>query len=214
MTWSRFREIFFERYFGIKVSVSDARVYDSAAEVYDSAARGITQRASPSGMTWGGFKEVIFERYFSVSTRDLKVNEFSGLKQGTLTMQRYAAKFIKLSRFAPYLVLNKYKKARRIERGLKKDIRRLVGMLQIRELSILVDKATITETDLQGDEVVQEHRKRPISSSSQSGPRQGQWKKKKNYSLGYQQSTDWQSSQGDQSSAPCAKCHKRHDGER
>ncbi|XP_057958389.1 uncharacterized protein LOC131151158 [Malania oleifera] len=119
------------------------------------------QRASPSSMMWGRVKE------------------------GTLTVQRYAARYIDLSQFAPYMVPNEYKKAQRFERGLRKDIRRLLGMLQIREFSVLIDKATIVETDLQGDEVVQEHRKRPVSSGSQTGPRQGQWKKNKNYSSGY-----------------------------
>ncbi|XP_057972691.1 uncharacterized protein LOC131160825 [Malania oleifera] len=131
------------------------------------------QRVGPSGMTWGHFKEVFFERYFSVSTRDTKADDFSGLIQGTLTVQRYASRYIELSRLAPYLVSNEYKKARRFERGLRKDIRRLVEMLQIREFSILVDKATIVETNLQGDERVQDQRKRFVSSSSYSGPQQG-----------------------------------------
>ncbi|XP_057976113.1 uncharacterized protein LOC131163537 [Malania oleifera] len=117
--------------------------------------------------------EKILERYFPASTRDAKADEFSSLTQGTLTVQRYAARYIELSRFEPYLVLNEYEKAWRFEKGLRKDICELVGMLQIREFSVLVDEATIVETDLQGDEVIQEQRKRSVSSSSQTSPRQG-----------------------------------------
>ncbi|XP_057957315.1 uncharacterized protein LOC131150529 [Malania oleifera] len=159
---------------------------ETASDESPSVSRGLVrQRVGPSGMKQGRFNDVFFERYFAISTQDKKADEFSGLTQGTLIMQRYAARFIKLSRFALYLVLNEYKRLR----------------------------ATIVEIDLRGDEVVQEQRKRPVSSSSQSGPRQGQWKKKKNYNSGYQQSTERQSYQGHPSSASCAKCHKRHDGE-
>ncbi|XP_057948210.1 uncharacterized protein LOC131143862 [Malania oleifera] len=75
-------------------------------------------------------------------------DEFSSLTRGTLTVHRYAARYIELSRFTPYLISNKYEKARRFEKGPRKDICRLVGMLQIREFSIQVDKVTIVEADL------------------------------------------------------------------
>ncbi|XP_057977580.1 uncharacterized protein LOC131164422 [Malania oleifera] len=71
------------------------------------------RRANPYGMTWSRFKEVFFKRYFLVSTCDAKADEFSSLMQGTLMVQRYAVKYIELSRFMPYLVSNKYKKAQR-----------------------------------------------------------------------------------------------------
>ncbi|XP_057982374.1 uncharacterized protein LOC131167595 [Malania oleifera] len=79
---------------------------------------------------------------------------------------RYPARYIKLSRFALCLILNEYEKTRRFKKGLSKDIRRLVGMLQIREFPVLVDKAVVVEASLQKDEVVQEQKKRPAPSGS------------------------------------------------
>ncbi|XP_057949875.1 uncharacterized protein LOC131144929 [Malania oleifera] len=45
------------------------------------------QRVGPKEMTWSRFKKVFFKRYFSASTRDAKVNEFSVLTQGDMTVQ-------------------------------------------------------------------------------------------------------------------------------
>ncbi|XP_057969428.1 uncharacterized protein LOC131158576 [Malania oleifera] len=141
------------------------------------------QRANPSGITWRHFKEVFFERYFPASTRDAKADEFSSLIQGTLTVQSYTARYIKLSRFASCMISNEYEKTLRFEKDLRKDIRRLVGMLQIREFSILVDKAAIIEVGLLKDEVVQDQKKRSMPLGSQTNSRHWKWKKR-NYSLG------------------------------
>ncbi|XP_057952951.1 reticulon-like protein B16 [Malania oleifera] len=67
-------------------------------------------------------------------------------------MQGYAARYIELSCFALCLISSEYKKTQRFEKGLRKDIRRLVGMLQICEFSILVDKAIVIETGIREDE--------------------------------------------------------------
>ncbi|XP_057972719.1 uncharacterized protein LOC131160856 [Malania oleifera] len=115
---------------------------------------------------------------------------------------RYATRYIELSCFTPYLISNEFEKTLRFEKGLKKDIRRLVGILQIREFFILVDKATVVKVDLHGDEVVREQKKRPVSSGSQTGSRQGPWK-----------NTERQGPQRDSSHAQCTRCRKWHDGE-
>ncbi|XP_057975426.1 uncharacterized protein LOC131162836 [Malania oleifera] len=164
------------------------------------------QRASLIEMMWSRFKEVFFERYFPDSTCDAKVDEFSVLKQGDITVQGYAAQYIKLSRFIPCLISNEYEKTWRFKKSPRKDIRRLVGMLQIRAFSILVDKATIIETDIWEDEVDQESKKRPVPSGSSKGS----WKKK-NKGLGYCQNTERQGAQVDQSRDCCIRCHKWHE---
>ncbi|XP_057965424.1 uncharacterized protein LOC131155986 [Malania oleifera] len=124
------------------------------------------QRFDSPKMTYDHFKEVFFDRYFPSSVHDAKAYEFSSLTQGTLIVQSYAARYIKLSRFAPCMISNEYEKARRFEKGLRKDIRRLVGMLQIREFSILVEKAAIVEAGLREDEVAQDQKKRPVPFGS------------------------------------------------
>ncbi|XP_057962251.1 uncharacterized protein LOC131153811 [Malania oleifera] len=103
------------------------------------------QRANSSGMTWGHFKEVFFERYFLIFVCDAKANEFLSLTQGTLIVQSYETRYIKLSRFAPCMISNEYEKAWKFEKGLRKHIRKLVGMLQIQEFSVLVEKAAVVK---------------------------------------------------------------------
>ncbi|XP_057976156.1 uncharacterized protein LOC131163583 [Malania oleifera] len=141
------------------------------------------KRADPSGMTWSLFKEVFFKRYFPASTRDAKANELSSLTQGTLMVHNYAAKYIELSRFAPYLISNEYEKTWRFEKGLRRDIHKLVLMLQIWEFPIIVDKVVVINASLQKDEVVLEQKKRPVPPGSHTSSNQGQWKKK-NYNMG------------------------------
>ncbi|XP_057954061.1 uncharacterized protein LOC131148364 [Malania oleifera] len=99
-------------------------------------------------MLWSCFKEVFFDRYFLASVCDAKADKFSALTQGSMTVQGYVARYIELSRFALCLIWSEYEKTRRFKKGLRKDIHRLVGRLQILEFSVLVDKATVIETDI------------------------------------------------------------------
>ncbi|XP_057975321.1 uncharacterized protein LOC131162732 [Malania oleifera] len=123
-------------------------------------------------------------------------------------VQGYAAWYIELSHFTQCLISNEYDKTQGFKKGLRKDIHRLVGMLQIREFSVLVDKATVIEIGIRGDEVDQEPKKRPVSSSSH----QGSWKKR-SHGSGYYQNTEHQGSQVDQTLDHCIRCHRWHEGE-
>jgi hypothetical protein len=55
------------------------------------------------------------ERFFPQTIRQAKAQEFTDLVQGSMTMEQYAAKFIELSQFAPYLVSTEELKARKFE---------------------------------------------------------------------------------------------------
>ncbi|XP_057950899.1 uncharacterized protein LOC131145723 [Malania oleifera] len=131
------------------------------------------KRIDSSVMTCSHFKEVFFERYFPTSVRDEMTDEFLSLTQGTSTVQSCVVRYIELSHFASCMILNKYEKAWRFKKGLRKDIRRLVGMLQIQEFPVLVDKVVVVDAGLQEDGVVQEHKKKTVPSGSQTGSRQG-----------------------------------------
>ena len=52
------------------------------------------------GMTWAEFQELFMGKYFSDTTRHTKAQEFLELKQGTMTVMDYVARFTKLARFA------------------------------------------------------------------------------------------------------------------
>ena len=51
-------------------------------------------------MTWEEFCELFMGKYFPASTQHAKAREFLELKQGTMIVLKYVAKFTKLSRFA------------------------------------------------------------------------------------------------------------------
>ena len=80
-------------------------------------------------MTWVEFQELFMSKYFSDTARHAKAHEFLELKQGTMTVIEYMARFTELARFADDYVATDMAKVRRIENGLKLSIRgRIVGL--------------------------------------------------------------------------------------
>ncbi|XP_057972707.1 uncharacterized protein LOC131160844 [Malania oleifera] len=82
-----------------------------------------------------------------------------------LEEQRYIAKFMELSSFAPFMVPNEFQKARWFERGLKSRIHKQVVVLKVQSFLELVDKATVAELSLQRSAEMAEQRKRPMPPS-------------------------------------------------
>ena len=50
-------------------------------------------------MTWGEFRELFIDKFFSTSARHAKAREFLELKQESMTVLEYVAKFTELARF-------------------------------------------------------------------------------------------------------------------
>lgn len=53
--------------------------------------------AEGSGVTWNVFKDRFLEKYFPADIRDKKEMEFLALKQGSMTVREYDAKFEELA---------------------------------------------------------------------------------------------------------------------
>ena len=69
-------------------------------------------------------------KYFSASAWHIKAQEFLELKQGTMIVLEYVAKFIELACFADNYVAMDMTKVRKFEDGLKLTIRgKIVGLL-------------------------------------------------------------------------------------
>ena len=80
-------------------------------------------------MTWADFQELFMGKYFPDTTRHAKAQEFLELKQGTMTVMDYVARFTELARFADDYVATDMAKVRRFGNGLKLSIRgRIVGL--------------------------------------------------------------------------------------
>ncbi|XP_058223204.1 uncharacterized protein LOC131332910 [Rhododendron vialii] len=69
-------------------------------------------------MTFDEFETLFLDKYFPTPLRLVKEQEFLNLKQGTMIVTQYAAKFEELSRYALAAITTEDKKARRFEWGL------------------------------------------------------------------------------------------------
>ena len=68
-------------------------------------------------------------KYFSDTARHAKAQEFLKMKQGTMTVMDYMARFTELAHFADDYMAIDMAKVRRFENGLKLSIRgRIVGL--------------------------------------------------------------------------------------
>ena len=68
-------------------------------------------------------------KYFPDTARHAKAQEFLELKQGTMTVIEYVARFTELAHFSDDYVATNLAKDRRFENGLKLSIRgRIVGL--------------------------------------------------------------------------------------
>ena len=89
-------------------------------------------------MTWAEFQELFMGKYFPDTAHHAKAQEFLELKQGTMTVMDYVARFTKLTNFADDYVATEMAKVRRFENRLKLSIRgRSVG-LRLQDMDSMV----------------------------------------------------------------------------
>ena len=94
-------------------------------------------------MTWAEFHDLFMGKYFPDTSLHAKAQEFLELKQGTMTLIEYVARFTELARFADDYVAMDMAKVRRFMNGLKLSIRgRIVG-LRLQDMDSMV-RTTLT----------------------------------------------------------------------
>ncbi|XP_073120608.1 uncharacterized protein [Henckelia pumila] len=64
-----------------------------------------------TAITWALFRAEFYKRFFPVSYRKDKGAEFANLRQGSMSIEDYVAKFDSLLRFAPHIADNEEAKA-------------------------------------------------------------------------------------------------------
>ena len=122
-------------------------------------------------MTWAEFHDLFMGKYFPDTARHAKAQEFLELKQGTMTVLEYVARFMELARFADDYVATDMAKFRRFENRLKSSIRvRIVG-LRLLDMDSMVGTALTIEREIEDarstrDAGVSSKRKESQSSSS------------------------------------------------
>ena len=122
-------------------------------------------------MTWAKFNDLFMGKYFPDSARHAKAQEFLELKQGTMTVLEFVARFTELARFSDDYVATDMAKVRRFENGLKLSIRgRIVG-LRLQDMDSMVGTTLTIEREIDDarstrDAGVSSKRKESQSSSS------------------------------------------------
>ena len=116
-------------------------------------------------MTWAEFQELFMGKYFLDTARHAKAQEFLELKQGTMTVMEYVARFTELARYADDYVATDLAKVRRFENGLKLSIRGKIVSLRLQDMDSMVGIALTIEREIEDA--------RGIRDTSISGKRKG-----------------------------------------
>ena len=103
----------------------------------------------PETMTWGEFRELFMSKFFLASTRHAKAWEFLELKQGSMTVLEYVAKFTELACFGDDYVATDMVKVRKFKDGLKLSIRgKIIGFL-LQDMDSMVRTAMAIEGEIE-----------------------------------------------------------------
>ena len=136
-------------------------------------------------MTWGEFQELFMGKYFSDTTRHAKAQDFLELKQGTMTVMEYMARFTELARFVDDYVATYMAKVSRSENGLKLSIRgRIVGLRQ-QDMDSMVGTALTIEREIEDARRTRDAGVSSKTKESQSSSSSGK-KQRASSSLGFQ----------------------------
>ncbi|KAA3480833.1 Hexaprenyldihydroxybenzoate methyltransferase, mitochondrial-like protein [Gossypium australe] len=92
-------------------------------------------------ITWDFFQAEFRKKYISQQFIDQKRKEFLELKQGRMSFTEYKREFVRLSQYTRECVSTKATMCKCFIEGLNKDIKLLVGILEINEFVVLVERA-------------------------------------------------------------------------
>ena len=98
-------------------------------------------------MPWAEFHGLFMSKYFPATARHAKAQEFLELRQGTMIVMEYIARFIKLVCFGDDYVATDMAKVRRFENGLKLSIRGKIVGLRLQDMDSMVETALAIERD-------------------------------------------------------------------
>ena len=115
-------------------------------------------------------------KYFPNTARHAKAQEFLELKQGTMTVMDYVARFTDLAHFADDYVATDMAKVRRFENGLKLSIRARIVGLRLRDMDFMVETTLTIEREIKDARSTQDagvsSKRKESQSSSSSGKKQ------------------------------------------
>ena len=107
-------------------------------------------------MTWAEFHGLFMSKYFPATARHAKAQEFIELRQGTMTVMEYMAKFIELARFGDDYVATNMAKVRRFANGLKLSIRGKIVGLRLQDMDSMVGTDLAIEREMEDAQGIQD----------------------------------------------------------
>ena len=124
-------------------------------------------------MTWVEFHKLFMSKYVSTTARHAKACEFLELKQGTMIVMEYVAKFTEIAHFPDDYVATNMAKVSKFEDRLKLSIRgKIVGLL-LQYMDSMVRTAMAIEREIEDAQSIQDEgtsgKRRESQSSSSSG---------------------------------------------
>ena len=100
-------------------------------------------------MAWAEFQELFMAKYFLDTARHAKAQEFLELKQRTMTVIEYVARFTELTRFANDYMATDMAKVRRFENGLRLSIRGKIVGLRLQDMDSMVGTTLTIEREIE-----------------------------------------------------------------
>ena len=100
-------------------------------------------------MTWDVFRKLFMGKYFSASARHAKAREFLELRQGTMIVLEYVARFTEMAHFGDDYVATDLTKVRRFEDGLKLSIRGKVVGHNLQDMDSMVSTASLIDREME-----------------------------------------------------------------
>ena len=149
-----------ERHFGALGMTSEMRAQFVAFQLKGQADiwwEGVlTARTAAHGpVTWELFVEQFRRRFYPASFVERMEVSLNSYKQGKLSVSEYEAGFNNIIRFVPAVATNEAEKAKRFRRGLRQEFRKVLGALELRDFSSLVEQARGMELEMQLGEDMQ-----------------------------------------------------------
>ena len=96
-------------------------------------------------MTWDYFHRLFMGKNFSTSAKHVKAREFLKLRQGTMTVLEYVARFIELAHFGDDYVATDTAKVRKFKDGMKFSIQGNILEDNLQDMDLMVSIALIIE---------------------------------------------------------------------
>jgi len=124
-------------------------------------------------VTWDTFSKSFYSRFFPATAQKDMEEQFIRLQQWNKSVDEYAAEFLRLSRFAPYMVTDEEKRASRFQQGLQMDIQMFLMPHHLKTYAEVLTIAREVERGFekkQGDQMRNQAMKRPFVPMGRGGP--------------------------------------------